>query len=65
MLFKHSNLNSNLALTVGYLNPALKNSAQVLTRGFLLYQHTLWTFSSERLLAVYREKPQKSKPGFV
>ena len=29
MLFKLSNLNSNLALTLGYLNPALNNSAQV------------------------------------
>ena len=28
MLFKHSNLNLNLALTLGYLNPALNNSAQ-------------------------------------
>ena len=28
MLFKLSNLNSNLALTVGYLNPVLNNSAQ-------------------------------------
>ena len=27
MLFKLSNLNSNLALTQGYLNPALNNSA--------------------------------------
>ena len=27
MLFKLSNLNSNLALTPGYLNPALNNSA--------------------------------------
>ena len=26
MLFKFSNLNSNLALTLGYLNPALNNS---------------------------------------
>ena len=26
MLFKLSNLNSNLALTLGYLNPALNNS---------------------------------------
>ena len=25
MLFKLSNLNSNLALTLGYLNPALNN----------------------------------------
>ena len=30
MLFKLSNLNSNLALTLGYLNPALNNSAQTL-----------------------------------
>ena len=29
MLFRLSNLNSNLALTVGYLNPALDNSAQI------------------------------------
>ena len=29
MLFKLSNLNSNLAITLGYLNPALNNSAQV------------------------------------
>ena len=27
MLFKLPNLNSNLALTLGYLNPALNNSA--------------------------------------
>ena len=27
MLFKLSNLNSNFALTLGYLNPALNNSA--------------------------------------
>ena len=28
MLFQLSNLNYNLALTLGYLNPALNNSAQ-------------------------------------
>ena len=27
MLFELSNVNSNLALTLGYLNPALNNSA--------------------------------------
>ena len=47
MLFKLSNLNSNLALTLGYLNPALNNSTQMNTdeitvgedfnRGFLRY----------------------------
>ena len=30
MLFKVSNLNSNLALTLGYLNPALNNSPRFL-----------------------------------
>ena len=30
MLFRLSNLNSNLALSLGYLNPARNNSAQVL-----------------------------------
>ena len=36
MLFKLSNLNSNLALTLGYINPALNNSAllQSLTGAF-------------------------------
>ena len=29
MIFKLSYLNSNLALTLGYLNPALNNSAPV------------------------------------
>ena len=29
MLYKLSNLNSNLALILGYLNAALNNSAQV------------------------------------
>ena len=31
MLFKLSNLNSNLVLTLGYLNPALNNSAPGIT----------------------------------
>ena len=30
MLFKLSNLNSNLTLTLGYLNPALNNSTLML-----------------------------------
>ena len=36
MPFKLSNLNSNLALTLGYLNPALNNSAQEFT---LIFPH--------------------------
>ena len=34
MLFKLSNLNSNLALTLGYLNPALNNLALDFTKYF-------------------------------
>ena len=30
MLFKLSNLNSDLTLTLGYLNPALNNSALII-----------------------------------
>ena len=33
MFFKLSNLNSNLALTLGYLNPALNNSAPIIWYG--------------------------------
>ena len=33
MLFNLSNLNSNLAITLGYLNPALNNSALVVSLG--------------------------------
>ena len=33
MLFKLPNLNSNLALTLGYLNPALNNSTLCYFRG--------------------------------
>ena len=44
MLFKLSNLNSNLALTLGYLNPALNNSAQILKQSqflpYLSYRYT-------------------------
>ena len=51
MLFKLSNLNSNLALTLGYLNPALNNSAlgayQIFTifskcSMFILQQNNKW-----------------------
>ena len=42
MLFKLSNLNSNLALTLGYLNRALNNSAlkyNVRTENNIQIQH--------------------------
>ena len=36
MLFKLSNVNANLAITLGYLNAALNNSAQDITVEALL-----------------------------
>ena len=50
MLFKLSNLNSNLALTLGYLNPALNNTA------LQLYKQR-----SERLLRNCTEPSVKSR----
>ena len=52
MLFKRSNLNSNLALTLGYLNPALKNSALKKKRDC---SQSTW------ILAVFSSLPQKEK----
>ena len=40
MLFKLSNLNSNLALTLGYLNPALNNSAPLFNLEFQKATHS-------------------------
>ena len=48
MLFKLSNLNSNLALTPGYLNPALNNSAQRHT-----HKKTSWKSQGEYLNQFY------------
>ena len=44
MLFKLSNLNSNLALTLGYLNlpVALNNSAQDIIRIALFHTHMVF-----------------------
>ena len=41
MLFKLSNLNSNLALTLGHLKPALNNSAQYFIKYSLVMQKQL------------------------
>ena len=49
MLCKLSNLNSNLPLTLGYLNPALKNSALVIILSVLT------TFSLDYVLTLLRE----------
>ena len=49
MLFKLSNLNSNLSLTLGYLNPALNNSALVLI--IMPYE---WITDEYKLQIVFR-----------
>ena len=51
MLFKLSNLNSNLALTLGYLNPALNNSAQIIIHHF---SKAVTTISSSQESAISR-----------
>ena len=45
MLFKLSNLNSNLALTLDYLNPALNNSAQMFSKETVVPIHTKTTLT--------------------
>ena len=42
MLFKLSNLNSNVVLTLGYLNLALNNSAQDIIRIALFHTHMVF-----------------------
>ena len=49
MLFKLSNLNSNLSLTLGYLNPALNNSALV----FIIMPYE-WITDEYKLQIVFR-----------
>ena len=53
MLFKLSNLNSNLALTLGYLNPALNNTGLAVKSpitGTLLFK--ICTFPYSKNIAV-------------
>ena len=51
MLFKFSNLDSNLALTLGYLNPALNNSALSNKREVDGVLHT-WRWNMEPLAPI-------------
>ena len=60
MLSKLSNLNSNLALTLGYVNPALNNSAQCSTPFLyislpLFYTTTMWNFQKLLSYTFFRE----------
>ena len=49
MLFKLSNIYSNLALTLGSLNPALNNSAQDSN----IFHDALQTYSDEGVVRTY------------
>ena len=54
MLFKLSHLNSNLALTLGYLNPALNNSAQkfsFLTKLMAMHNRLIKTAAANSIAA--------------
>ena len=51
MLFKLSNLNLNIALTLGYLNPALNNLVQYLLSLFF-FCNFLLIFSPKYLLDI-------------
>ena len=55
MLFKLSNLNSNLALTLGYLNPALNNSALVFIIRLMKNSITLCRVAVNNEIIVARE----------
>ena len=53
MLFKLSNLNLNIALTLGYLNPALNNLVQyLLSLSFFFFCNFLLIFSPKYLLDI-------------
>ena len=53
MLFKLSNLNLNIALTLGYLNPALNNLVQyLLSLFFFFFGNFLLIFSPKYLLDI-------------
>ena len=56
MLFKLSYLNSNLALTLGYLNPALNNSAlETNYRIFTIILRVL--FNGKQVFKIYHILP--------
>ena len=57
MLFKLSKLNSNRALTLGYLNPALNNSALVFYK-----KKTMWFIGVEAKQETSAPPPKKN-PG--
>ena len=52
MIFKLSYVNSNLALTLGYLNPALNNSALVSTQGGFVSPRELTDYHNKSFICM-------------
>ena len=68
MLFKLSKLNSNLALTLDYLNPALNNSAQLFSKKTVFPIHmktTLIYLMEYSFLQLIIEKKRTPSPVHV
>ena len=63
-LFKLSNLNSNLALTLGYHNPAFNNSAQMflLISGGHIDGAPIWRLHTKVFKGVWNVSPNTQKP---
>ena len=69
MIFKLSYLNSNLALTLGYLNPALNNSAlkiRIEGSSSRTQQHKKkWLFCAAPVISLHKKKPCSHKQSGV
>ena len=66
MLFKISNLNLNLALTLGYLNPALNNSALELNlRNKKRAECFVELYKHAGIFKNMREMLEKQEPGLL
>ena len=66
MLFKLSNLNSNLALTLGYRNPALNNSALELNlRNKKRAECIVELYKHAGIFKNMREMLEKHEPGLL
>ena len=65
MLFNLSNLNSNLALTLGYLNPALNNSAQGCNFGLSVVQLLIKISMTKAKLRAFHETNQSGRVKFM
>ena len=63
MLFKHLNLNSNLALTLGYLNLALNNSALVFCKWYYFNPEIFYRNFPTNGKVLWKGSNLRSNPG--